>query len=487
MRHLGRVLVVVIAVSGVCVIGVPPGQEGTRDRIAVTVHDDVLTVLGDDFCGLHYDGPMHRSWDDVTREVSQMPGAFASPYCRDQLRSAGVCFARVFVNQPDVHPRPGEFDWATTDRQVAEIHEAGMSVMLCLHQRGGAWFVGDNQAPWWGTEAGRNAWREFARVCARRYRGRARYYEILNEPNHLHKDQPHYMGWDMSVALFMDAAKEIVAVAPDVLVGGPATWAAWEATTWAKRVLSRPDGERLLSFVSYHIYTSHDLGDSDAQILAKSPWFEEAPMHIRRELSELTERPIRLALTEYNVSAVSAKDGKPFTDPRNVNTFGGLLTALALLHSARGACDMTAHFGTMGGFGVIRWPPEYQLRRPYHAVRLLYEAAGLRPGVQVLRVETTESPKPVKSCVRGDWPTRDVEAFALRRDGDTSVVLVNKSPKQAVAVAVRIPGIDEVRFYRYTSSRLHDAIHPLGSIEDSEGAFETTCPPYSLTVLRTGR
>ena len=461
-------------------------QDGS-DKISILVHDDVLATIGPGFSGLHYDGPTHRAWDEVERQTSAMPGAFGSPHCRRQLQAAGVGVARIFVNQPDVHPEPRVFDWSATDARVAEVREAGMAVMLCLHQRDATWFVGDATTPWWRLPAGRKEWREFARVCAQRYHGKVRYYEILNEPNHLKKDKPHYMGWDLSVELFLDAARQIEAVDRAALIGGAATWAAWESATWAKRVLARPDGERLLGFVSYHIYTSHSVDDTEAQILAKTPWFEEAPVHLRRELAKLTKKPILVALTEYNVSAVFTKDGKPFTDPRNVNTFGGMVTALAMLHSARGGGHMAVHFSTMGGFGLIRWPPEYQVRRPYHAVRMLHEVAGVRPGAQVLKTDTSETAKEIKSCAGGTWTARDVEAFAFRHGNQSSVVLVNKRASGTVHATVTMPGAKEAELYQYSATRLPDAIHPLATIQADNGKLEVSCPAYSVTVLKTKR
>ena len=234
------------------------GQE-VSEPTAITVTDDVVATIGADFLGVHYDGPTHRAWDGLNRKLVHLPGAFGSPHCRQLLRAAGLRVARIFVNLPKGHPMPGEFDWSLTDAQVAEAIESGMVVMLCLHQRTAEWFVGDQETPWWRHEAGRKEWRAFARACAERYRDRVRYHEVLNEPNHLHRDKPDYVGWDLSVRLFMDAAKEIKSVEPQAKVGGAATWAAWESATWAKRVLARPDGERLLDFVSYHIYTSHSL------------------------------------------------------------------------------------------------------------------------------------------------------------------------------------------------------------------------------------
>lgn len=457
------------------------------EPIIVQVTDEIAATVGPHFHAVHYDGPRHKSWDGVNKKLVLLPGAFGSPFCRRALKGVGISVARIFVDVPKRHPEPGVFDWSLLDEQVAQVLASETALMLCLHQRGPGWFVGDKEKPWWQHPAAREEWRIFAEACARRYRGKVHYYEVLNEPEHLHKEKPGYMGWDCTVAMFVEAASAIKAVEPGVLCGGAATWAAWESAEWGKKVLAEPGGERLLDFVSYHIYTSHSLEDSDDKIMAKTPWFEDAPAYVRGELKKVSKKRILTALTEFNTSAVCSKDGKPYTDPRNVDPFGGVVAALAQLHSARGGCDIAVHFGTMGGFGLIRWPPEYKRQSAYYAVQLLNQVAGLAPGAHVLKTTSSEQPKTVRSCVRGESQTYDLESFAIKGPEGTAIVLVSKRPKIHFDVSVSLaslPPSTRADLFQYSATRLPDSRYPIQTLSAQDGAFRVTCPPYSMTVLK---
>jgi len=462
---------------------------GPAEPVVIRVTDEVVATVGPHFYGVHYDGPKHRSWDAVNKKLVELPGAFGSSFCRGALKDIGIGVARIFVDVPKRHPEPGVFDWSLLDERVAQVLASDTAIMLCLHQRGPGWFVGDKEKSWWQHPAARSEWRRFAEACATRYRGKVRYYEILNEPEHLNKEKPGYMGWDCTVAMFVEAASAIKAVESGVLCGGAATWAAWESAAWGKKVLARAGGEQLLDFVSYHIYTSHSLDDSDDKIIAKTPWFEDAPAYIRRELSKVSKKRILVALTEFNTSAVCSKDGKPYTDPRNVNAFGGIVAALAQLHSARGGCDLAMHFGTMGGFGLLRWPPEYKRQPAYYAVQLLNQIAGLTPGAQLLKTTSSEPPKTVRSCVRGESRTYDLESFAIKGPEGTAAVLVNKRSRIHPEVSVRLPSSPAATrgdLFQYSATRLPDSLYPLQTLSAQDGAFRVTCPPYSIAVITSG-
>ena len=88
--------------------------------------------------------------------------------------------------------------------------------------------------------------------------------------------------------------------------------------------------------------------------------------------------------------------------------------------------------------------------------------------------------------MRGTWTTRDLETFALRHNGTTSAVLVNKLAGETVRVRVVLPGCRTASLYQYSSTRLSDAVYPLATMEDGAGEFEAVCPAYSVTVLKSG-
>lgn len=427
--------------------------------LRATVTDEVVRTVPESFFGLHYDGPEHQSWDELMGKLVTLPGAYGNPAATDALRQVGAEFVRVFVWVNRVVAADGTQDWADVDAQVAQAEAAGFDIMLCLHQAPGKWLSEEGPA-WWETERGRELWRAFADGCARRYASRIRYFEILNEPNHVDKDSENFMGWENSAALYLDAARAVRTHAPGARCGGAATWAAWESYVWAKTVLAQPGGESLLDFVSYHIYTSHDLEDSEQKILEKTAWFREAPEYIRRELAALTPKPIAVVLTEFNTSAVWQKDGELFTDPRDINAFGGMVAVLALLNSAAGGADMAVHFGTTGGFGLVRWPPIYERQPKWYALELLVNRAGLRPGAELLAVKMPEPETTVKSCVGGEIPWHPVEVFGVRRAGSVAVIAINKQHSPTV-VALEVAGATgEAELYRYSSTRIAEASYP---------------------------
>lgn len=443
------------------------------NAVQVTIGDQVIGDVGPSFMGLHYNGPTHRALDPSTGQLRDYPSAHADPAASVALVDAGIGLSRVFVDVPTVNPAPGVFDWADIDTAVDEIVAAGMAPMLTLHQRDGAWHVGDTQSPWWESVSGRTAWRDLAATMADRYADRTPYFELLNEPNHLHPTSPSYMGLDRSAELFVDAATAIHNVAPTAKVGGPASFGSWEPATWAKRVLNLPGGEAQLDFVSYHVYATGSAGASDDDLFEMAHWWETVPQAIRAELDANSTKPIELALTEFNASSVFQLDGELWTDPRNVDSTGGLLAALGWLYSARGGADVAVRFGTTGGFGLIKWPPDYELRPAYHAVRLLHETAGFVEGAELL--ETT---------VVGD--AAGLEAFTIRANGDEHLVLVNPGPAttHSLEVQLELPGLDRsVDLFRYDAARTIDSHAPLAQLTTTGGELSIAIPPGSMVVL----
>ena len=443
--------------------------------VQVTVSNAVVATIGLNFMGLQYSGPTHRAIDPMTGELADFPSAYATPSAQAALQAAGIGLVRVFVDVPRVHPSPGEFDWTDTDAAVSEIEASGMTPMLSLNQRDGAWFVGDAQQPWWTQPSGRDEWQVLAATVAQRYGDRVPYYELLNEPNHLHPASSSYMGWDASVDLFLGAAEAIHDIAPGVRVGGPASYGSWEPATWAKKVLAKPGGEQQLDFVSYHIYASEDPDDADEAIFTKAKMYETAPAVIRAALAETTSKPIEVALTEFNSSSVWSVDGVPYTDPRNVDAVGGLVASLGWLYSARGGGDMALRFGTTGGFGLIRWPPDYELLPAYHAARLLHEMGGLAPGGELLSTEITGG------------QSAAVEVFAIRNGDQETVILVNTHATESADVSVQFeadPAERMLDVYRYGADRLSSALATWAQAVTIDGIAQVEIAPHSMMVLR---
>ena len=438
--------------------------------VEIGSNETVIGRVGAGFMGLQYNGPTHLALDPDTGQLAEFPSSYAHLPARASLQQAGVETVRLFLDAPTVNPSPGVFDWADTDTAISEIEASGMAPMLVLHQRDGEWFVGDAQQPWWNLPTGRSGWIDFATAVADRYGDRAPYFEILNEPNHIHPTRDSYMGFDLSADLFLDAATAIHSSAPEAKVGGPASFGSWEPYTWAKRVLGHANGEAQLDFVSYHVYGTESAAATDQAIWDRARWYETVPQDIRAELDAVTNKPIELALTEFNASAVFQLNGELYTDPRNVDTFGGLYAALGWLYSVRGGADTAYRFGTTGGFGLIQWAPDYELRPAYHAVRLLHEVAGLAPGTELL--ETT-----LGEAVEG------LEAFTIQLDGQQSTVLINTNANGTIGVDLATDS-GPLNLYRYDANRHTEALTVLHQTVPQNGVASINVPARSLVVLR---
>lgn len=476
---------VLIAVTlALCLLASASAQES----VEVQVTGEVLSTVPPDFFGLHYDGPEHHTSNGITGELMTMPGAYGSQAARKLLRDVGVSVVRIFLTAVEIRPDAGTWNWDSTDRSVAQVIEAGMRPMLCLRQAGPEWIGGTAETGWWKTETGRAAWDEYASEVARRYGDRCRWYEVFNEPNIIHAEKPDCFGWDGIAEMYLVAARAIRAQDADAIIGGAATWAAWETAEFGRHVLKRPDGEAMLDFVSYHIYTTHSLEESNETLMSRTPWFRETPAYIRAQLAPLTDKRILAICTEYNSNAIWSKDGKPFTDKRCTNAFGGILSASVLCNSALGAADMVMHFATIGGFGLIVWPPEYQPQACYFAHALLHQVAGLRSGSQMLKTTCSLPPETAQSAVRGELTDAALETYAVRDStGILSVILVHKRATPALRVSLKVPGdITAANLYRYSARRIPDSLYPVERLQSAAGALAVDCEPYSITVVRFG-
>jgi hypothetical protein len=99
-----------------------------------------------------------------------------------QLASeSGVYWIRQHVSWKDLHKQNGDISWGELDELVADVHEAGMNLLLVVVQ-----------APWWATPNGMNGlptrehfatFADFMGQMADRYQGKVQAYEIWNEQN----------------------------------------------------------------------------------------------------------------------------------------------------------------------------------------------------------------------------------------------------------------------------------------------------------------
>ncbi len=143
------------------------------------------------------------SYGDQEREIT------AAAFCGAKVVRTGVTWAGL-------QPEEGVFRWKLMDRLVSEYGRMGMELQMLL-----AYSV-----PWAQTEGTAqpriDAWQEYSRAVADRYRGRIRYYEVWNEPD-LGGANP--MAVEEYVELQKASYEAIKSVDPDAFVmsGGFAT------------------------------------------------------------------------------------------------------------------------------------------------------------------------------------------------------------------------------------------------------------------------
>jgi len=131
--------------------------------------------------------------------------AYADAFRR--LRLAGVGFLRLWdvgFDWRDVEPEKGKYDWTIPDFVVNGLLREGIEPMWVLGGNGAMlayddkredrcrdWFVRKNSQPGGKPIMGGTHpmlpsdadWTDFLRALATRYRGKIRYYEVMNEPN----------------------------------------------------------------------------------------------------------------------------------------------------------------------------------------------------------------------------------------------------------------------------------------------------------------
>jgi len=111
--------------SGVVALLVFTSPLSAQQTVDVTLSDDTLGTVSEGFWGLHYDGPEHQTSDSISGGPITMPGAYASPACRELLHNLGMKSVRIFVWQARVHPDAEAWNWETTDEEIRQVVEAG--------------------------------------------------------------------------------------------------------------------------------------------------------------------------------------------------------------------------------------------------------------------------------------------------------------------------------------------------------------------------
>ncbi|MEL6771804.1 MAG: hypothetical protein AAFP18_12125 [Bacteroidota bacterium] len=434
--------------------------------VEIVVTDEVVRTIPADFYGIQY----HRN-------------TYSAPVALAKLERLPFTSVRIWAYPRLFSPAPGVWDWSALDREISEVVAAGYAPIVCLFQ-GEDWRTSTADDPWWNDATQHAAWTEAARALATRYADDVDTWIVYDEINYLHTDRPYYFPLNLSAALYLDAARAIRDADPGSAIGGPSGFSGWENGYWAARVLSFTDGPALLDFVSSNLFLSWNGDDSDATIMGRTIWYEEAPLKIRTQTAGHPD--LRLMLDAYNVSALWTRDGTPtgelWTDPRNVDTFGGVVQTAALLHAAKGGFDIALRWETLGGFGVLRWYPAFEERAPYYAWQLLAGPGRLMPGSTLLRTTTTAAPLPDLPHHSGmNVHGYDVQPFAMQDETGVSIVLLNKTAEAQAVTVERPAGMAGYMLYRFEEGRHAESLTPLNA--GDAATLDLTLPGTSVTVV----
>lgn len=439
-----------------------------QDTYQVQVGTPVVAEIDSLFYGIQY----HRN-------------TYGDPVALEKLARLPFRYVRLWAYPSEFHPKPGQWSWDALDAQINEVLAAGYQPIVCIFQAED-WYTGTPEQPWWNDADARAEWAITVEAVAARYHDVVDWWILFDEINYLNPNAPYYMSFQQSVDLYLEAVSQLRAHDPQAHIGGPSGFAGWENGHWAANyVLNHPDGAAALDFVSSNIFLSWDGNDSDATIMDRTIWYEEAATKMR-EMIGTKDDPL-LVLDAYNASALWTIDGNPnselWTDPRNVNTFGGVYQTAALLHAAKGGFDMTLRWETLGGYGILRWYPAFNEQAPYYAFQLLAGPGGLQPGSHLVEITTTESPKTDLPHHSGQQAAGyHVQPFAVQQGDTLSIILINKyaEPRQVDVTAPT--GYRHYDLFRFDANRHVEAIVPLTSGQDD--VVGLALPGLSVTVLR---
>ncbi len=436
--------------------------------IQITTSDSVIRSVNKNFNGIQY----HRNTYDNSvflQKISAIP----------------IKYIRVWAKPEQIRPDSTTWNWDEMDQKISEIVNGGFEPIICIYQ-GEDWYLGTPENPWWNDEANMDEWYQLVDSTAQKYGQHSDYMILFDELNYLNPSHPYYISFSESAELFINSASLIKEAHPSIKVGGPSGFNGWENGHWANYVFNQTEEDSLLGFISSNIFLSWDKDDTNREIMDKTIWYEEAPLKIR-SMTTSDYQP-ELILDAYNASALwtidGTKDGELWTDPRNVNFFGGVYQALAQLHALKGGFDIALRWETIGGYGIFDWYPQFNKLPTFYSWELLTQLLELDNSLSLLKVETTEQPQENLHHHSGmDVKGYSVQPFYVKSSsGNTSLILINKYDS-VKHVEINIPdGKQSFKTYQFHQSRVENALVPVDSSESQN--YSLMIPPVSITVIK---
>ncbi|PIX97174.1 MAG: hypothetical protein COZ24_06665 [Hydrogenophilales bacterium CG_4_10_14_3_um_filter_63_21] len=165
----------------------------------------------------------------------------------------------AYVAWPSLEPEKGKWNFATLDKYVAMAKLTGVDPLMPLGLIP-AWASARPDEPS-GYRPGNaaeprdiEAWRNYVRTVATRYKGRIRAYELWNEVNikHFYSGNPEKL-----VELARVAYETLKAVDPEIIVVSPSVVGAGGHLKWLDDYLAKGGGQ-YADVISYHFYVPKD-------------------------------------------------------------------------------------------------------------------------------------------------------------------------------------------------------------------------------------
>ena len=431
--------------------------------INISLNDTALYTFTEDFYGIQYNR-----------------FAFKDSVATNKLKPLNIKWIRQWAYPEDFHPEPGVWNWTILDDKINRCDSLGYEIVLCLFQSHD-WFIGTPENGWWNYDSGRTEWPIAARELAKRYKDQVRIFLLFDEVNYMYPEQDDYMTFKTCAELYVEATREIKALDPTLLCGGPSGHSGWECGHWGNYVMAEPGADTLLDLIAPNQFITWGPDESDNDVMDHTIWYEEGPNKIRGMMGN--DFPGMLVLDAYNANGSWQNNGELWTDPRNTNHFGGIYHALAKLHSAKGGYDITLHWETLGGYGILQWFPHYTPTIPYYTWRFLIESADMISGSILIDANTNESPRNVKHMNSTHVNSYTVQPFAIKTaDNNYNVILINKQSDDK-NLKIQTPlGMQSYSLSYFDGEILYTNSTPImGDAGDSVSVF---CPGMSIALVK---
>lgn len=430
--------------------------------ISISVNNTDLYTFTEDFYGLQYNR-----------------FAFKDSVATNKLKPLNIKWIRQWAYPEDFHPEPGVWDWTILDDKINRCDSLGYEIALCLFQSHD-WFIGTPDDGWWNYDSGRAEWAIAARELAFRYKDRVRVFLLFDEVNYMESAEDDYMSFKTCAELYVEAAREIKSVDPTLLCGGPSGHSGWECGHWGNYVMQEPGADTLLDFIAANQFTTWGPDEADNDVMDHTIWYEEGPNRIKDMMG--TNFPGMLILDAYNVNGSWKYNGELWTDPRNTTPFGGIHHVLANLHSAKGGYDIALRWETLGGYGILKWFPDYEPTAPYYSWRFLIESADMIPGSILIDAKTSETARDVKHMNDTHVNSYSVQPFAIKTaDNNINVLLINKQADDK-DIKIKTPvGMQSYQLSYFDGKTMNSSTAASGESDDSLAVF---CPSMSITLVK---